>query len=535
MAETIEITNFSGKLTRKIDGDLNSGFANFTTSFGYDPFSKPGNLTWFEAPVDISTGITDLIVAAKPRFESGTQYIYALGSTGKLYKIQPNSITSPNVDSVIGIGSVLAGSSSYNFGGSIEFFGATEKIYIGSDSGVNSINFDFTADQRIGGASNYTSNRYRPLKQFIGKLFYGNGNNLGAIDSTGTIVPSVASSGQINPALPTSNYVTDLDVAPDGNYLYITATTIPNENITTVSNDRQDAASGEGYLYKWNAIDQGITALSSIPSYAVTALQTYLNNNIFFSNDSFGASLNDGTNKLLTLPNNKAPFPNSTTVTGNFISWVAPELVNGTALSASMYYYGKLDENSENGLWRVMRYGTTLSSGFIYQTPVNLLTNNKYSTVNNAITSIVTLGYGKHYFSVYDVNSGTNSYKLLRFLITPTGSGTPQLGVYQTQTQLFGKRVSIKQIRVYTEPTATNNGFQIDLVGSDGAIITNGTFNYSYSAGTGDITKLEGSLERINFNPKMMDVYACALRITNTGTSNMTIKKIEVDWEPSGK
>ena len=54
--ETIEITNFQGRLTRILNGELNSGFAKFTTSFGYDPFSKPMNLTWAEV-AGLSTNV----------------------------------------------------------------------------------------------------------------------------------------------------------------------------------------------------------------------------------------------------------------------------------------------------------------------------------------------------------------------------------------------------------------------------------------------------------------------------------------------
>lgn len=539
--QTLPITNFGGRLTRVLNGELNSGLAKFVPSFGYDPFSKPMNLTWLEQPVDITGGaITDLVLAAKQRFESGVLYIYAIGSSGNLYKIQPNSITNPNIDSVIGIASVLNGAS-YSFGASIDFFGQTEKIYVGHDNGVNSINFDGTSEAKIGTTANYMANRYRPIMQFIGSLVFGNGSNIGLIGPTGTVTSPLFGSGassfygQLSPTLPPETYITDIDLSPDGNYLYLTTSGIPNENIITVSNDRQAASASNGQIDYWNGSDTGITATKTIPSYAVTALQTYLDNNMFFSNDSFGSSINNGTAKMVSLPNNKAPYSNAVTVNGNFLSWVNPELNSaGNGLNASMYYYGNLDDENPPGLWRVARYFTTLATGFIYQTPLNIMTNNKYSTVNNAINAIVTLGYGKHYFSVFDVNANTNKYTLQRFLITPSGTGTPQLGVYETQTQLFSKRITIKQIRIYTEPTAANNGFQIDCIGSDGNVITNGTFNYTFAAGT-DITKVQGSLERINFNPAALNLYALGLRITNTGTVNMTIKKIEVDYNFSGK
>ena len=130
-------------------------------------------------------------------------------------------------------------------------------------------------------------------------------------------------------------------------------------------------------------------------------------------------------------------------------------------------------------------------------------------------------------------NSATQNF-LLSFLTTPSGSGTPQAGVYETQTQLFSKRIQIPQIRVYTEPTVTGNGFQLDLIGSDGNIISNGTFTYTFVAGS-DVNTLQGALTRINFNPNIDAGYAVGVRITNTGTTNMTIKKVEIDWDQEGK
>lgn len=533
--ETIEITDFSGRLTRSLNGNLDSGFAKFVPSWGYDPFSKPRNLTWLEAPTDISgSTVTDLVMAAKQRFEGGIMYIYAIGSSGRLYKIQPNTIGSPNLDTPSLLGTLT--NHGMQFGASMEFFGSTQKIYIGMDDRVNSVNFDGSGEAIVGNTASVAANRARPLSQFIGKLIFGNENNIGVIDSTGT----VSNYTQLSPPLPSGVYITDMDISPDGNYLYITTSGTPNENFTTVSSDRQAAASSDGNVFYWNGTDAAITASKSVPSYAVTALHSYLGNTILFANDAFGAGINNGTAKLVSLPNNKSALPNANAANGNFMTWINPEInMAGTGMDASMYYFGNLDAENPPGLWRVMRYPTALSGGFTYQTPLNIFTNNKYQTVNNAITAITTLGYGKHYFSVYAVNPANTTVssttaKLFRFLITPTGSGTPQMGVYETQTQLFSKKVKVNQIRVYTEPTATGNGFQVDLIGNDGSAMSNGTFTYGFAAGS-DNTAMQGALERINFNPAVKSTYGIGLRITNTGTTNMTIKKIEVDWEYEGK
>lgn len=533
--QTIEITNFGGRLTRIINGNLNSGFAKFVPSFGYDPFSKPMNLTWLEAPVDISgSAITDLVLVSKQRFESGTQYIYSIGNTGRIYKTTPNTIGTPNLDT----SSLLGTLSNHNmqFGASMEFYGATEKIYIGQDDRVNSVNFDGSGEATVGSTSSVMSNVARPLAQFVGKLIFGNQNNIGAIDSTAT----VTSYAQLSPALPPETHITDLDLSPDGNYLYITTSGTPNENITTVSNDRQAAAASDGNIYYWNGSDPGITASKSIPSYAVTALHTYLGNNVLFANDALGAGLNNGTEKMISLPNNKSSLPNANVANGNFLTWVNPEInATGTGIDASLYYFGNLDSENPSGLWRVMRYTTSLNAGFVYQTPLNIMTNNKYSTVNNAVTAVVSMGYGKHYFSAFSVNTSNTTVsattaKLFRFLITSSGSGTPQTGVYETQNQLFSKKIGIAQIRVYCEPTATGNGFQLDVIGGDGNVVTNGTFTYSYGS-VGDPNTNSSTMERINFNPNFQTLYSLGIRVTNTGSTNMTIKKIEVDYSEEGK
>lgn len=532
--QTIELTDFTGKLTRKQNGPINSGFAKFDTSWGYDPFSKPGNLTWFEAPTDLDpsdTSIAETIVCAKPRIEGGNQlYIYAIGAdyTGnlaKLFKIQPNSVGNPNLDT----SSVLATltNNDFLFGGSMEFFGTTNKIWFTGETRLTSINFDGSGETNVGGA--FTTSSYHPLTKFVGNLYAADKNNLRAIGATGTEI----NSSVLSPALPSETYIRDMGVTPDGDYISIASSEIPPEQ-QDYGYDRATAATGSGYVFNWNGVDVGITNYKSFPSHAITAFKTYMQNQYLFSNDSFGMSLDNGNKKIRTLQNNRSAIPNSIVSDGNFISWMTTEFADST-LKASMYYYGSLDEESPSGLWRVFRQASSQANGFIYTTPFNILAGNKFSTLNNSISSVAAYGYGKHYFSTYDYKTGPSiKYKLYRFLVTPTGTGTPTLGVHETQTQLFSEKITIKQIRVYTEPTATNNGFQIDLIGNDGSVITNGTFNYTFAAGT-DTTKLQGSQERINFVPAMKDIYALGVRVTNTGTVNMTIKKIEIDWQYSGK
>lgn len=539
--QTITITNFSGRLTRIINGDLNSGFAKFKTSYGYDPFSKPLNLTWASSPTSIVSGISDTWLAAKTRFEIDTQYVYAVGSSGKIYRTQPNTINNPNLNSVIGIGSVAVNSPTFNYGASIDFFGNPANVYVGSDGQINSlpvssIGAGFAGDAVVGSAANYTVNTGRSLKQFQGKLAFGNGITFGLIGSTNTVVSSirgVAVGGniysEIDPQLGNENYVRDMDVSPDYNYLLLTTSTVRPENILTVAQDRQTAAGGEGNLFQWNGTDGTVTAGTSVPSQILTALQTYLQRNIFFGNDAFGLTVSDGTQKILGLPNNKSPLPYATGVNGNFTHWASVETdIDNNKMYCSLYYFGQLDHENPTGLYRLLRFNTTLTDGFVYQVPVNILVNNNYDTVNNAITTVQNLGYGKHYISAREINASTTANKLYSFVVSPDDTLTPQLGVYETQTQLFSKRIDVKQIRVYTEPVVAGNAFTLEMIGSDGEVLTNGTYTYTF----GDPVDAN---ERINFNPNASTGYALGIRITNTGTTNMTVKKIEVDWDQQGK
>lgn len=532
--ETIEISNFTGRLTRKLNGDLNSGFAKFDTSHGYDIFSKPGNLTWFEAPADLdpsdaTIGLT--LVCAKPSLEAGNIYIYAIGTnyTGnlaKLFKIRPSSLGQPNLDSV----SVLAtlSNNDFNYGGSMELFGATQKIYFTGESRLTSINFDGSAETNLGGT--FSGNSYHPTTQFLGNLYVGDKANMREVNASGVELRSSV----LSPSLPNGTWIRDMDVTPDGDYISLASSFIPPEG-QNYGGDIGSAATGTGFVFNWNGVDDGITNYRTFPSHAVTAFETYMNNQYLFSNESIGISFNNGTNNVKILPNNRSVIPNSIATDGNYISWVTTEVV-GNSLKASMYYFGSLDDETPPGLWRVFRQTSAISGGFMFTTPLNILVNNKYQTLSASSGSIASLGYGKHYFSSYELDSGAGSpkFKLYRFLTSSAGTGTPTLGVYETQTQLFSKRATIKQIRVYTEPTVVNNGFQMDFIGSDGAVIPNGTSSYAFSAGT-NLELLQGSLERIDFSPSMIPVYALGVRITNTGTTNMTIKKIEIDWLPQGK
>lgn len=540
---TKEITNFGGRLTRKINGDLNSGFAKFATSFGYDPFSKPDNLTWFPAVSAIS-GPTDLILDGKMRFESDNiNYLYAIGNAGNLYKIQPVSTSNNNLNTSSVVGSVLSNSATYKFGASLEFYNSpssvASQIYVGNDIQVNAINFDGSGDHRVG-SGGYSSNTYRGLKKFFGKLFFVNGNTIGAIDSTGTVTSSVIGTGQgnyfseLNPTLPPDKYIHDIEVSIDGNYIEMASSGIAYEELNNISNALFGSNITEGNIWGKNTSDPTYTTTNSLGKSPIQAMESYLNSNIYFSSDTFGTSVSDGVNKLLTLPNNKPPLPNATSVNGNFLTWACVEKDPFNRLCASLYYFGALDAENPPGLYRIFRK-ISASPNFTYQVPFNTVVSSNAITLNQSKSSVVTASYGKHYISQLELSANPAQSSIFSLLQAPIAGDTvtaPGGGVYETQTQLFSEKIAIKAIRVYTEPTVTGNAFGVEMYGSNNTLM--GSFSYAYAAGT-DPTLLQGSLERIDFKPEVKSTYALSLLITNNGSTNMTIKKIEIDYTQSGK
>jgi hypothetical protein len=254
-----------------------------------------------------------------------------------------------------------------------------------------------------------------------------------------------------------------------------------------------------------------------------------------------GAGLYADSKKIITLQGNKSPFPNATGVNGQFLYWSTIEKVTVAGEVRTfgvMYYYGSLDQETPVGLYRMIRFIPPIFNGNMVEMPFNQLVNVAYTDVNSTNSSVRSASYGTHYMSYLGVaNNATQSGSVLgvyRFNVPPSGSGTAFQGIFETQNQLFSKRIGISQIRVYCEPTTTNNAFQLDMIGGDGNVVTNGTFTYTYAAGS-DVTSMQGPMERINFNPGTQTLYSLGVRITNTGSANMTIKKIEIDYMEEGK
>jgi len=557
--ETLAITDFTGRLTRVLNGDINSGFAKFATSWGYDPFSKPGNLTWNYQTSSITTvssmgSVVDqqLILGG---IKTSSPFFYIIDNTGR-YMVMKNSSTSFTVSngpydvsplddavvSIIGSFSSIA-ASTFNYGASIQPYSG--EVIVSSDTAIiwvnqSSVSVDSVASVS-GSTSSVVANVPHPLKEFQGKMYYGNDNNIGEVTDIGTF-GTITTGSKLSPALPDGVTVTDLDVTPEGDYLLITASFAappwlgtPSTTITS-GNVRNYAA--QSFVFYWNGSDTGVTAVRALPSFPAPSLSTFLDKQYTVTQDTFGMALMEGNSKLLTLPNNLNPTPNALNPNGTFLTWTSPEGLGPVTNDAntyssvvtSLYYYGSLDSSMPVGLWRMCRIYATDGLAMLY-TPLNAVVNN-FSAL-----STVVQGFGKHLISTQErtsqMNTGTLN-RFHRFVLNPAAATTPVQGVYETQTQVFSKRISTSQVRVYCEPTATGNAFRLDVIGANGEPVENGTYTYTF----GDIVDPQDgstSVERINFTGDMKTQYSLGIRITNTGTTQMTIKKIEVDYSEEGK
>ena len=533
--KTLTITELGGPLTRRNDGDINSGLAKYDTSWGYDPYSKPGNLTWMEQPVSILSlaGANSVIGIMKTRVESNQGFVYAVsnGAGGRLRRIQVNDTTTnnPNFDTHSVMGSMPVTINQDRVPGMV-FYGSTEKIFYGdNDTSLSKINFDGSSPSTIALASSVISGVPRPMVVFLGRIYFGNGNNIGEIDSTELITDG----SKLSPALPVGVFVKDLDVTPDGNYLQITAS-----KSAPVGFAEDPVAGGgvstESYKFLWNGIDEAVTYFEEYGGTNLTAGQTFGDKNYALGSEPFGTAIFSQQNKIVTLPNVTSPHPTATFSIGNVLGFMSPEYVDGE-LRGSLFHYGQFDSDSPSGLFRILRHESTVKTDVPIVNAVanvsNLFYFPSYSSYTNDTATV-----GKIYFTTKEASANANADSrsiLWRFTTVPTGVGSIVAGTYETQTQLFSKKVKISEVSVYTEPLIGGNDFIVDVIGSGGSVMAGGSQRFQVATGS-----VVTGTDMVHFNPAMAPTYACGVRITNssvTGVANWTGTKIEIDYEPAGR
>lgn len=530
---TIEITEFGGPLTRKITGDINSGFAKYSTSWGYDPYSKPGNLTWLEQPTSILTTNLGPIVALDNYYAGSSDYVSAVDHVSSLYQITVSNGTNPNIDSASVIGAA-PGSNSFTLSGSMIRYGATtERIFVGGDTAIGRVNNDGASPSVLSaGVSGFNTNRPRPMAQFLGKIYFGNGNNIGEIDSTNTITTAT----KLTPGFPLNTYVVDLDVTPDGNYLVITVndTILGSSGFDGNDNTVTENRAGTSRKLYWNGIDSSFSAQEQY-SFSAFSNVAYSDKNYLLGFDLGGAAIFSGTEKIVSLPKVTAPYPTASFSTSNMLSFGTTEYDSSdNKVKASFFQYGQYDGETRQGLFRLLRQAAQVRSD-IKSVPTCLNVSNLVYTPSIVGSTDHLGGVSKIYYSTVESNAAAPANllgKLWKFSLNPVGQGSILAGTYETQTQVFPKKVSVKEIRLYTEPLVVNNSFTIDLIGSGGSVLGGGSQIFTVG------TNVNVGEERVRFNPSINQTYALGVRITNSsvlGTANWTGIKLELDVVEGGK
>ena len=527
--KTITVTEFGGPLTRRSDGDIKSGLAKYDTSWGYDPYSKPGNLTWMEQPTSILTVNGGAVVALNNHYSSSSNFVHVVDYTSSLLQITVTPTS--DVASVIG---AVSGPGGYTMSAGIVKYGAaTERLLVGGDEGIGRVNTDGSSPSILSdGVSGFNTSRPRPMAEFIGKIYFGNGNNIGEIDSTNLIITAA----KLSPGFPVNTYVQDLDVTPDGNYLIITVndTLAGGSGYDGVYATATENRNGTSRKLYWNGIDDSFTGQEKMSGFSAMANHSFSDKNYTVGYDLGGVAILSGPQKILSLPKLRSPSPNATTSTSNMLSFAAPEY-DDNKLKAAVFQYGQYDSDVSAGLFRLLRQEAAIRDD-VSAVPTYLnVSNLTYSpSVIGAVDDLG--GVSKVYYSTLEIDgaaAGSRTGKLWKFSINPTGTGSIVAGVYETQTQLFSKKAKVSEVRLYTEPLVGGNDFTVDLIGSGGSVIAGGS--QRFVVGTSSVAT---GTDMVHFNPAMAPTYALGVRITNasvTGVANWTANKLELDITEGGK
>lgn len=511
-------------LTRFSIGTLDSGFTKYLKSFGAQTFYNPPELSFLEAPVLVSSvNLTsnDLVVASKIRVESGISYLYAITHTAKLLKIQCNTISppSPNNETITLLATLSAGSPTFKYGTSMTFSGATEKIYIGHDTGLTSINFDGSGESFIGvtDGTHWIANVPRFAQIFAQFIYFANGTNLAQYSVASNTVTNY---NVLNPGFQANYQARDLRVTSDGRYLVTVISRTPQIDITSSSIDTSIAGSTDSYIVYWNGTDTSTSSFTNIPSFVCTSYFTFNNNEYSFGSDALGGCLYMPATKEITLFGDDSPAPNAIGASGNMVGWGASRFdISTFTRYASIYIFGQNEREIPQGLFRLMRMSATVPQTDVIRFPMIVIgTGIDWTSLYNYPNPA--FGNSKVYFSTVEYNGSAVAYRFYRFSLIPLGLDPTMTGAtVETQTEIFTKKVECSEIRVYLKPTPVTS-FQVNLIGSDGGTVYSNTVS---PLSTDDLIKM---------NPQMKPVSACALQLVNMGTNvtSPTFTKIELDF-----
>lgn len=524
--KTLVIDKFNGRITRYRNGDINSGMCvqySGNTAWGYDAQQQSGILMFNQSAYSIKGSVvTDLVVAGSIKVENGISYLYAIGHTGRFYKVQVNdpATDDPDYDTPVLL-ATLANGQTFKYGASIEFYtlSGTEYVFIGWDNGVTRINFDGTGEVQIGttDSTHWITGTPRLSQQFLGSIFYTNGSNIAQIDGTGLVVTYT----KLNPGFPSNMTARDLHLTADGRYLVTAVTQAVPGDQTSTSVDTNLITSTTSLLVYWNGTDTGASSSTGfsfpIPSYFTFASFEYI-----FGQQIGGAMLGTPGRVINVLEFESVPLPNAVGSSGDYLGWGATRLV-GSNTQAVINIYGTIDNETPVGFYKQLLLASTLTGGDVLRVPFfNSVSSwqSSGSTSGYTNTPFQLFGTGKSYFSTIEYDGSTTSYNFYAFKNVLDFQSAAALGNYQTQTKLFSKQVKPTEVRVYMEPFSSLTSFTVSLIGLDGNVLDGGTKTF---------ISTDQANNNCKFLPQVGQTPALGLRITNAGVLTPVIHKVEID------
>lgn len=323
-----------------------------------------------------------------------------------------------------------------------------------------------------------------------------------------------------------------MDVTPDGNYLQMVVSRLAQYDITSATQETSSVSSSESYIFRWNGTDVGYTAYTTFPNFSLTANTLFQNYQYTFGYDLNGGAVFNPSDKVLSLQEVQSPLPGAVSSVGNLLAFMTP-LYFGTAMESELFYFGPVDFEVGLGFWDMFFQVATGTETDVIRTPFMLpITNFGIGSSSNGYADNV-FSSSKIYFSTLETSAApTTKYKLYKWS-SPTSSFAQADAmidaIYQTQTQIFSKKVTVSEVRVYGEPWVANNSFQIDLIGSAGTPISGGSKTFTVGS------NLTVGNDFAWYTPAIAPTYAIAVAITNKGTANHVINKIEIDYVEAGK
>lgn len=316
--------------------------------------------------------------------------------------------------------------------------------------------------------------------------------------------------------------------------MQIVVSRLAQGDITTSTQDLTIISNIDSRIVYWNGIDQGATAQTRYPLTNLTANTVFGQSQYVFGVDLRGPQFFNPISRISSggFGGNfaESPFPNAINSDGEMVSFATTLYFDGhTELSHCVF--GPFDSYLGTGYWAPMGMTATGDETDIIHVPYFQQISNFLQGLSSNGYADNTYGTSKIYFSTLETSATpTTKYRFYKWSPVPRTTGiASSYNTYQTQNQLFSKKVIINEVRIYGDPWVENNAFQIDLIGSGGVVMNNGT--QTFTAGT----NLTVGDDFAWWNPDVAPTYTLGLRITNTGTANNIITKIEIDYTEGGK